>query len=113
MQLTLENLKHIKKIPGIYKITNALSGKAYIGQSKKLRQRLLDHRRANKPCNITSAILKYGIENFTFDILCYCEVEFLDEFETKFIALHNTVRPNGYNIALGGSRQKTRKFVYL
>lgn len=56
----------------IYKITNILNGKCYIGQAKNYKQRFAQHknyRRGNSEPKKTlyKAFDKYGLENFTFE----------------------------------------------
>ena len=88
---------------GIYKITNKINGKCYIGQSINIEQRLKDHRncKANKP--LYRAFKKYGIENFDFEVLEECSKEELNEKEIYYIAFYNsTTDGNGYNLEHGG-----------
>lgn len=47
---------------------------------------------------IANAIKKYGRENFTFQILEQCDTDKLNERETYYIRLYNSLAPNGYNI---------------
>jgi hypothetical protein len=58
---------------GIYKITNIVNGKFYIGSTTRLSARKAEHkyRTKNHKGNsaIRSAVIKYGEENFAFDIL--------------------------------------------
>lgn len=99
--------------PGIYKITNLTNGKIYIGQSIRVRGRIREHIGNRKGQLITSAIKKYGKENFKFEVLIYCEKEFLDNLEIYFIKENNCLVPNGYNIQRGGQNnihiKKSRK----
>lgn len=56
---------------GIYKITNSITGKCYIGQAVDIRARLMDHVsafRKNKNL-IYRSIRKYGIDNFDCRVL--------------------------------------------
>ena len=60
---------------GIYKITNKIDGKCYIGQSSNIKKRFKDHRydlKYNKHDNpyLQNAYNKYGKDNFKFEILC-------------------------------------------
>ncbi len=99
----------MKKSYGIiYKAVNKINGKCYIGQtSKKLSKRKTDHKsRANtKNFSISAfypAINKYGWDNFTWEILEYCDSkEELDEMEFHYILQYDTYK-NGYNLTLGG-----------
>lgn len=99
---------------GIYKITNLLNGKCYIGQSKNIEGRFADHKRKWKcECDRKSrflyqAIYKYGIENFSFEVLEECEEKKLDELEIKYIAQYESFS-NGYNMTAGGGGQHCRE----
>jgi len=90
----------------IYKITNTISGKFYFGQTVDPKRRWYTHKyTANKGvCNykIYSAMRKYGLENFTFEVVHWCEDKATaDEFE-KFVIAESGSRISGYNIAPGG-----------
>ena len=53
---------------GIYKITNKINGKKYVGQSNNINRRFSEHcLRSEIPIDI--AIQKYGKENFVFEVL--------------------------------------------
>lgn len=91
-----------KDMCGIYKITNLKNDKCYIGQAKKLQDRITQHFKhalyidcpqGNK---LYEAMQQDGIENFTVELLEECEPEFLDEKERYYIKLYNTV-DWGYN----------------
>lgn len=56
----------------IYKITNILNGKIYIGQTtKSIEKRFGQHKCAtgNRNSSISSSIRKYGEENFSIEII--------------------------------------------
>lgn len=80
---------------GIYKITNKLDGKSYIGQSIHCGKRLDEHCKGNQ--FIDEVIQLEGIENFTFEILKEVNKEELSEWEDFYIMEYNTMFPNGYN----------------
>lgn len=93
---------------GIYKITNLINQKAYIGQSVDIKSRFTDHRSNafNPNCReyeklLYRAFRKYGIENFSFEILEICEIRELNEKEKYYVELYDTFY-NGYNATLGG-----------
>lgn len=93
---------------GIYKITNKINGKVYIGQSKYIERRWNRHRSAafnpndhNYNIHLYRAIRKYGLENFSFEVLEECKVEELNEKEVYYIKLYNSFF-EGYNLTLGG-----------
>lgn len=93
---------------GIYKITNKINGKSYIGQSVRIEKRWANHRyRAFQDfypeyeSPLYRAIRKYSIDNFTFEIIEECLVADLDKRERYWIAHYDTFY-NGYNQTLGG-----------
>lgn len=90
---------------GIYKFTNKLNNKSYIGQSIHVERRFQEHLQTAQRSPKTifhKAINKYGVENFTFEILEYCTEEELDMKEVYYIEHFNTLTPNGYNVQIGG-----------
>lgn len=91
---------------GIYKITNKLNGKVYIGQSIDIDTRWIQHINAKDNFAIHNAIKKYGKENFKFEVLLECPVDMLNVWERDMIALYNCISPNGYNLTDGGGRCK-------
>lgn len=86
----------------IYKLTNLLNNKIYIGQTNNINRRMQEHKhdkRKNKP--IHAAIVKYGWENFKLDILYYGEN--YNEEEKKWIKFYDSQnKDKGYNIVEGG-----------
>jgi group I intron endonuclease len=104
----------------IYKITNKVNGKSYIGQTRTHRLnhgkyrpfghlgRFKDHiceahsTKKNQSWYLNSSLLKHGVDNFVCELLLTCEVEKLDAYETEYITKFNTKFPNGYNLTDGG-----------
>lgn len=104
-----------EKICGIYKITNKINEKSYIGQSVDIYRRWKQHKKIgrglsevkyqrNKNDPLYRAINKYGVDNFVFEIVEECKDELLDEREMYWIDYFNTTtfHGNGYNQTLGG-----------
>lgn len=100
---------------GIYKITNLINQKIYIGQSVDIERRWKEHLRSGQPekyaCKserdintpIHLAMQKYGIENFKLEIICICEQENLNDLEKYYIKFYDsTNKLKGYNISEGG-----------
>jgi group I intron endonuclease len=87
----------------IYKITNLKNGKSYVGQTvRKLSERLKEHRKS-KDTAIGRALRKYGNIYFSVDILEECSsIEELNEKEIFYIQELKTLKPNGYNLTIGG-----------
>lgn len=100
----------MRKICGIYSITNNINGKAYIGQSKDIITRWKQHcsRAKNGDVDylIVLALRKYGVENFTFAIIEECRPSELNTREMYYIELFNTYIGKdggyGYNMTVGG-----------
>ena len=91
------------KICGIYKITNNLNGKSYVGQSVNCMSRWSYHKTPSKNvAPIDQAINEYGAENFTFKVEKECLPEELDFYEREIIKKYNTMWPSGYNRLTGG-----------
>lgn len=95
---------------GIYKITNLINEKAYIGQSIHIERRWQEHCRLSSRSLIGKAIQKYGKEHFAFQVLEECAEEQLDELEERHISEYDSVVPKGYNIETA-SKGKT-SFVF-
>lgn len=96
----------------IYKITNRINGKVYIGQTKQsLQKRWNNHCGKNSHCSILHlAITKYGAENFTVEqIDVACNKDELDKKEIYWIAHFDSIAPNGYNISSGGNGNRGHK----
>lgn len=93
----------------IYKITNKINGKMYVGQTvQTLDDRWSDHSRPSKGRHvnrsaIASAIRKYGKENFIIEIIDDAKnTAELNIKEMTYIKALNTLSPHGYNLKLGG-----------
>jgi len=87
----------------IYKLTSP-SGKSYIGQTRQeLNNRLSVHSGPHSTCRaIKRAIDKYGIEPFHVSVISSVDFEDADDMEINAIKYHETLAPNGYNLAAGG-----------
>lgn len=100
------------KICGIYKISNKINNKVYIGQSNDIIQRFRSHKSALNRHKHNNEYLqlswdKYGEENFLFEIVMECSTSELDFYEKEFIKLYkSTDRNYGYNIEFGGNAKK-------
>lgn len=95
------------KIGYIYKTTNKITNKSYIGKTINFKSRKVGHIRCAKK-NVSGyfydSIRKYGPQNFEWNILFkdYCHPNKLNELEKFFIAYYETQAPNGYNLTNGG-----------
>lgn len=91
----------------IYKITNKVNGKSYIGQTRytiEFRWRQHLHKKDNTYFH--NAIKKYGVDNFIVEKLEECNIEDLNEREIYYIAKYNTFK-DGYNLTIGGDGNRT------
>lgn len=87
---------------GIYKITNKVNGKKYVGQSNNISRRFSEHCLRNEiPVDV--AIQKYGKDNFSFEVLEECSIEELNSKEVYWIEKENAFT-EGYNCNIGGEQ---------
>lgn len=98
---------------GIYKFTNLLNNKCYIGQSIDVEQRRLAHissaknkKAADYNHQLHQALRKYGVENFSFEVLVELSGEgydkdLLNKLEAYYVSKYNSFK-NGYNATPGG-----------
>lgn len=108
-------------IGGIYKITDVLGNKVYIGSTVNFKQRKIQHfytLKTNKHANkkLQNFYNKYGIESLEFSVVEYCnnELDLLLEREQYWI---DTLKPE-FNIAVKagsslGIRKPEAKYYYL
>ena len=86
----------------LYKITNKVNGKFYIGVTKDVDRRWTVHCSKGSKCpKLKAAISKYGRDSFTKEILCVGEKDYIIELEAKYIAVTDNIE-FGYNIHKGG-----------
>lgn len=93
---------------GIYKITNLINQKCYIGQSIDILRRWRNHKTTSQNSlkeayeyPLYRAFRKYGLENFSFEILEECTQAELDSKESFYIEKYNSII-QGYNQSLVG-----------
>lgn len=94
----------------IYKITNKITDKSYIGQTtNSILNRWKGHLLPTSNCiALKRAIIKYGKENFTIEEIDGANAQ--DELNYKewlWIYKLNTLTPNGYNLKEGGAHGKS------
>ena len=95
----------MKKIIGIYKITNP-KGKVYIGQSTNIekRFRLYKGLHCARQIKLFSSLKKYGYVNHIFEIVEECLIDELNEKEIYYINLFQSFNTHkGLNLQGGGS----------
>ena len=104
---------------GIYCIRNKVDGKAYVGQSMSIENRVEEHRyRYNRKHSnsydslLYRAMRKYGLESFEFFILESSEYftrDDLNKLEVHYVEELDTFGPNGYNMNRGGRYTSGKK----
>lgn len=109
----------MKIICGIYKITNKINGKCYIGKSVNIYHRWIKHKSSSRHIEdggdeyaIHCAIRKYSIENFSFEIIEECMPEQLEEKEKFWIEYYNSYE-TGYNETRGGEGGLKYDYHYI
>jgi len=92
----------------IYKITNKIDNKLYIGQTiNDCEARWRHHISKGSNCRyLSAAIKKYGVDSFEFKLVCITFDNNLDDMEINYIKQYNSLAPNGYNLRLGGNSGK-------
>ena len=92
----------------IYKITNTVNGKAYIGQTiHNINERVRHHFNGHGNRILKNAIKKYGADIFVVEVLHdNIDDELLNIYEIESIKKYNTLRPSGYNLTSGGDSGK-------
>jgi group I intron endonuclease len=89
---------------GIYVILNTMTEQVYVGQSKRIRKRLQDHKSYLKGLYhpnpyLQSSFNKYGEGKFVFRPMEYCAAELLTEKEQYWINQFNSMnRVFGFNM---------------
>lgn len=97
---------------GIYKITNTINNKVYIGQSWDIEKRFKSHRSHTHNKHLLNAFRKYETKNFIFEPIFVIEENLeknitqhiLDEKEQEFILFYDSINTEkGYNKKEGGN----------
>jgi group I intron endonuclease len=97
---------------GIYRVTNRINGKVYIGKSFDIKRRWRQHRNLHlNGYHLQRAIKKYGLDNFNFSIIIEMapmyniqqQLNILNALERLWIKTYESNNPQkGYNETEGG-----------
>lgn len=104
--IMVKNVLNNEEFSGIYKITNLLTGEAYIGKSANIKTRFKTHVQTalglgSAPTSVLyMKLIEYGIDNFKFEIIEKAPKEKLNELEKFYINFYDTV-VYGYNEKVG------------
>lgn len=91
----------------IYKITNDINNKVYIGKTEgSLARRFAEHckdsqKREEEQRPLYSAMRKYGVEHFSIELIEECDIEIVSMREQYWIGFYKGYT-DGYNATLGG-----------
>jgi len=98
----------MEKLCGIYKITNSVNDKVYIGRSTDLERRWSTAKKYQGFNNyLMSAFKKYGLSQFKFQVLKVCTRENLDGLWQFYIRAYCSFDQRyGYNLTYGESSQR-------
>lgn len=99
------------KSSGIYKIVNKINSKVYIGKTNNFYRRYHQYKYAYKTKNLDkinsyllNSMVKYGCDNFIFEMIECCEIDELSESELYWMKIFDsTDREKGYNLRLDSS----------
>jgi group I intron endonuclease len=96
----------VKQLFGcVYRLTNLVTKKTYIGKSVNFKQRMSEHKHSMKKAKtyLSKSINKHGWDNFKKEIIIDdVPEEDLSNLEISYIEVENTMVPNGYNLTRGG-----------
>ena len=103
-----------KEVCHLYKITNLVNGKIYIGITNNPKKRWRSHvHYANKTSDrsqvVSLAICKYGKDNFSFEVICSGERSYISDLEIAAISSYGSRVPDGYNVDGGGLNKGVNK----
>lgn len=104
------NVLGANQVTGIYKITNQLNNKCYVGQAVDIADRWKEHAKCglgiDTPASnkLYQAMIEDGIQNFTWELLEKCSSSELNEKEKYYIELYQS-KDYGYNSLAGNSKK--------
>jgi len=103
----MTEIKNMQRWGCVYRLTNTVNNKVYIGQTVEFKKRMYNHKceSYSPDTPISQAIQKYGWENFTKEILIDdVPEEDLKNLEDSYIEVEETLVPNGYNVLNGSGK---------
>jgi group I intron endonuclease len=89
----------------IYKVTNTINDKCYIGYTENPEARWVSHKKGAGSKRLHDAMKHYGKDKFIFEVIAEDSVD----NENNYIVEHNAMHPNGYNLTEGGGLPPNKK----
>ncbi len=108
-------MTNMKKISGVYKIVNTVTGDFYVGSSKDVKRRWMEHKKPSvwrkyPNSKLYQEMQQYGVDKFEFQILVPVEPEYLTQVEQECIEMlnptYNDKRAKGWDVE---RRKKSKK----
>ena len=94
----------------IYRLTNLVTGKTYIGKTVHFKRRMYEHKHYKSQTYLHNSIRKHGWDKFKKEILIDdVPEEDLSNLEISYIEVENTMVPHGYNLTVGGEGKSGHK----
>jgi len=88
----------------LYKITNKVNQKIYIGMTCRPETRFKEHCSQHSTCTkLRNSIQKHGVVNFQYEVLCIGSEKYILDLEEKAIIAYNSIT-DGYNLVLGNPK---------
>ena len=88
----------------IYRITNTVNNKQYIGQTKDIKRRIEQHLSGAGSRPLLHDIVMGSLADFKFEVLQIFHMDVdIDEIEDTLIDRHNSLHPFGYNLRVNRS----------
>lgn len=96
----LDGNRKEKSFSCIYKWTNLVTGKVYIGQTQNFYNRMVQYRIKGATPRLQNSIKKYGIDSFDIEVVELCDIEHLNEREQYWMDYYCSYCSDyGYNIS--------------
>ena len=101
-------MKNEVRLGSIYVLTCMITGEQYVGKAlkttaeKRWDQHIASALVKKSTCLIHKAIRKYGVENFTAEVVQCCTADKLNAAEKCWVKKLGTLVPGGYNLTIGG-----------
>lgn len=107
---SIPSIKSFPELAGIYKFTNKINGKVYIGEAKNLKKRMGYYPLLREKRPIIYAFKKYGFSNFEYSIIesfpSSVSKSILLDREEFWIRIYGSVNKNtGYNVVHRGTNR--------